>query len=57
MPKHVMKMMSSIVPNHDPNTTHLAFMSLLDYPAQVYELSTKTAASRHIINPVTVRSD
>ena len=31
--KLVMKMMSSTIPNHDINTTHLALMSVLGYPA------------------------
>ena len=47
-------MMPSIVPNHSPKTTHLAFMGALGYPVQVYRLSTEGAVSRHFIIPVTV---
>ena len=51
------KMMLSTVPYHGPNTIHLAHMSVLDYPAQVYGLSIEGAASRHLIIPVMVQSD
>ena len=41
--------MPSTVPDHGPNTTHLAHMGVLGYPTQVYGLSTKGAATRHLI--------
>ena len=44
-----MKMIPSAVPYHDPNTTHLVLMGVLGHPVQVYGLSTKGAASRHLI--------
>ena len=45
--------MPSIVPDHSSNTTHLAYMGVLDYSAHVYELSTEGATYRHLIIPVT----
>ena len=50
-------MMSSSVPKHGPNTTCLAYISVLGYHAQVYELSTEGATSRHLIIPMIVISD
>ena len=32
MPKHIMKMTPSTVPNHGPNTTHLALIDIQGYP-------------------------
>ena len=52
-----MKMLPCTVPNRGPNTTHLALMDVLGYPAQVYWLSSEGATSRHLIIPVTVQSD
>ena len=43
------KTMPSIVPDHDPNTTYLAHMGVLGYPAQVYRLSTEGTVTRHLI--------
>ena len=57
MPKHVMKMMSSTVPNHGPNTTLFVLIWVLGYHAQVYGLSTKSATSHHLIIPVMVQSN
>ena len=53
----IIKMKPFIVPNHDPNTTHLAHMSLLGYPTQVYKPSTEGVISCHLIIPVTIWSD
>ena len=52
-----MKMMSSTVSNHGPNTIHLVLLGVLSYPVQVYSLSTEGATSRHLIIPMTIRSD
>ena len=52
-----MKMIPSTVPNHGPNTTHLALMGVLGYPAQVYGLSTEGAISRHLRIFVTIWSN
>ena len=49
--KHDMKMMSSTIPNHSPNTTHLAVMGVLGYSAQIYRLSIEGATSRHLKSP------
>ena len=48
--------MLSPVLNHGPNTTHLADISILDYPAQVYGLSTEGVVTHHLIIPVTISS-
>ena len=52
-----MKMMPHTILYHSPNTTHLAYIGVLDYPAQVYGLSIEGAASRHLIISMTLRSD
>ena len=49
-----MKMMPLIVSNHGSNTTYLALMSELGYPAQVYGPSTKGVVSHCLIIPLTV---
>ena len=48
------KTMPSSVLDHGPNMTHLADMGVLDYPAQVYGLSTKCVVTRHLIILVTI---
>ena len=48
------KTMPSPVLDHSPNTTHLANMGVLDYPAQVYGLSIEGAVTCHLIIPVTI---
>ena len=57
MPKYVMETMLPTVLYHGPNTTHLAHMGVLGNLAQIYGISTKIAVYRHLIIPVTVRSD
>ena len=53
----IIKTMPPTVLHHGPNTTHLAYMVVLGYPAQVYRLSTEGTASRHLIIPMTIQSD
>ena len=53
-----MEIMSFIVPNHGPNTAHLALIGVLGHPALVYWLfATEGATSHHLIILVMVRSD
>ena len=46
--------MPSIIPNHSPNTIHLAHIGKLGDPTQVYGLSIEGAISRHLTIPVTI---
>ena len=50
-----MKIMSSTVPDHSLNITHMALKDVLDYLSQVYGLFTENPASCHLITPVMVQ--
>ena len=52
----IIKMILSIIPNHSLNTTHLTYVGVLAYAAQVYGLSIEVVASHHLIISVTIRS-